>query len=112
MRRGIYSAEFGRELGQVSVTTKSGTNVYHGAVWEFVRNNKLDALPYAFGGNVPTSAPFKWNQFGFTLGGPVHIPKLINGKDRLFFMANYEGFRLRNQRQTALQRALRRDAAW
>jgi len=96
---GIYSAEFGRELGQVSVTTKAGTNVYHGAVWEFVRNNKLDALPYGFGGAVPTSAPFKWNQFGFTVGGPVQIGKLINGKDKLFFMGNYEGFRLRNQRQ-------------
>ena len=97
---GVYSAEFGRELGQVSVTTKSGTNAYHGAVWEFLRDNKLDALPYAFAGSVPTSAPFKWNQFGFTLGGPIQIPKVINGKDKLFFMGNYEGFRLRNQRQT------------
>jgi len=97
---GVYSAEFGRELGQVSVTTKSGTNVYHGAVWEFLRHNKFDALPYAFAGNVPTSSPFKWNQFGFTLGGPVQIPKLIDGKDKLFFMGNYEGFRLRNQSQT------------
>jgi hypothetical protein len=97
---GVYSAEFGRELGQVSVTTKSGTNAYHGAVWEFLRDNKLDALPYAFAGSVPTSAPFKWNQFGFTLGGPIQIPKVIDGRDKLFFMANYEGFRLRNQRQT------------
>jgi hypothetical protein len=97
---GVYSAEFGRELGQVSVTTKSGTNLYHGAVWEFIRNNNFDALPYGFAGVVPTSSPFKWNQFGFTLGGPVQIPKLINGKDKLFFMGNYEGFRLRNQRQT------------
>ena len=100
VQTGVYSAELGRELGQVSVTTKAGTNVYHGTVFEFVRNNKLDALPYAFAGSVPTSSPFKWNQFGFTLGGPVQIPGWFNGKDKLFFMGNYEGFRLRNQRQT------------
>jgi hypothetical protein len=100
VQTGVYSAELGRELGQVSVTTKAGTNVYHGAVFEFVRNNKFDALPYAFAGVTPTSSPFKWNQFGFTLGGPVVLPKMFSGKDKLFFMANYEGFRLRNQRET------------
>ena len=100
VQTGVYSAELGRELGQVSVTTKAGTNTYHGTVFEFLRNNKLDALPYAFGGSVPTSSPFKWNQFGFTLGGPVQLGKMFNGKDKLFFLGNYEGFRLRNQRQT------------
>src|SRR4029453_18117052 len=100
VQTGIYSAELGRELGQVSVTTKAGTNVYHGTVFEFIRNNKLDALPYAFAGAVPTSSPFKWNQFGFTFGGPVQLGSLFNGKDKLFFMSNYEGFRLRNQRET------------
>jgi hypothetical protein len=99
VQTGIYSAELGRELGQVSVTTKAGTNNYHGTVFEFLRNNQLDALPYAFGGVVPTSSPFKWNQFGFTLGGPVQLGGLFNGKDKLFFLGNYEGFRLRNQRQ-------------
>jgi len=100
VQTGIYSAELGRELGQVSVTTKAGTNNYHGTVFEFLRNNELDALPYAFGGVVPTSSPFKWNQFGFTLGGPVQLGSLFNGKDKLFFLGNYEGFRLRNQRQS------------
>ncbi len=100
VQTGVYSAEFGRELGQVSVTTKAGTNAYHGTVFEFVRNNKFDALPYAFAGTVPASSPFKWNQFGFTLGGPVQLGPLFNGKDKLFFMTNYEGFRLRNQRET------------
>ena len=47
----------------------------------------------------PPKDPFKWNQFGFTLGGPVWIPKLFNGKDKLFFMANYEWFRQRRQVQ-------------
>jgi hypothetical protein len=100
VQSGIYSAEFGRGIGQVNVTTKSGTNAYHGTVWEFLRNNKLDALPYAFGGDTPKSSPFRWNQFGFTLGGPVRIPHLIDGRNKLFFMGNYEGFRLRNQKET------------
>jgi hypothetical protein len=96
----VYSAEMGRELGQVSVTTKSGTNKYHGSIFEFLRNNKLDALPYAFAGAVPKSSPFKWNQYGFTVGGPVQLGSLFNGKDKLFFMGNYEGFRLRNQKES------------
>ena len=69
-------------------------------LFDFVRNNDFDARPFGFTSSVPVSAPFKWNQFGFTLGGPVRIPKLFNGKDKLFFMANYEGFRLRQQTQT------------
>jgi hypothetical protein len=59
VQTGVYSAEFGREVGQVNFSTKSGTNDYHGTVWEFIRNNKLDALPYAFTAAVPTSSPFK-----------------------------------------------------
>ena len=100
VQTGVYSAELGRELGQVSVTTKAGTNVFHGTVFEFVRNDAFDALPYAFAGAVSKSSPFKWNQFGFTLGGPVQLGPVFNGKDKLFFMTNYEGFRLRNQRET------------
>ncbi len=100
VQTGVYSAEFGRETAQVNVSTKSGTNAYHGTLFEFLRNNDLDARPFAFTNRVPASAPFKWNQFGFTLGGPISIPKLFNGKDRLFFMSNYEGYRLRDQTQT------------
>lgn len=99
VQTGIYSAEFGREAAQVNISTKSGTNEYHGVLFDFIRNNKLDARPFGFTRQVPESAPFKWNQFGFTLGGPVRIPKLFNGKNRLFFMSNYEGHRLRNQTQ-------------
>src|SRR5262249_36693102 len=99
VQTGIYSAEFGHEAAQVNVSTKSGTNEHHGALFDFIRNNDLDARPFGFTRTVPVSAPFKWNQFGFTLGGPVQIPKLFRGKDRLFFMSNYEGFRLRNQTQ-------------
>ena len=99
VQTGIYSAEFGREASQVNVSTKAGTNDYHGALFDFIRNNKLDARPFGFTTVVPDSAPFKWNQYGFTVGGPVRIPKMFNGKDRLFFTSNFEGFRLRNQTQ-------------
>jgi hypothetical protein len=100
VQTGIYSAEFGRESTQINVSTVSGTNQYHGALFEFLRNNYLDARPFGFTSKVPVSSPFKWNQYGFTLGGPVQIPKLFNGKDKLFFMTNYEGFKLRQQAQT------------
>jgi len=56
VQTGVYSAEFGREVGQVNVSTKSGTNQYHGALFEFLRNNKLDARPFGFTQTVPISA--------------------------------------------------------
>src|SRR5215472_14256871 len=99
VQTGVYSAEFGHEASQVNISTKSGTNEYHGALFDFLRNNDLDARPFGFTTKVPVSAPFKWNQYGFTLGGPVQIPKLFSGKNRLFFLSNFEGFRLRNQTQ-------------
>jgi len=91
----VYPAEFGRETTQINVLTKSGTNQYHGTLFEFLRNYKLDASQYAFTALRPSKDPFKWNQYGFTLGGPVRIPKFFNGKDKLFFMGNYESFRKR-----------------
>jgi outer membrane receptor protein involved in Fe transport len=99
VQTGIYSAEFGRESTQVNVSTKSGSNEYHGSLFDFVRNNFWDARPFGFTTSVPVSAPLKWNQYGFTLGGPVQVPKVLNGKNKLFFMTNYEGFKLRNQTQ-------------
>ncbi len=102
VQSGIYPAEFGREAGQINVSTKPGTNSYHGSVFEFLRNNVLDARSYDFLSSTrsatnpsPTSTPYRQNQYGFTLGGPVRIPKLLNGKNRLFFMSNYEGFKSR-----------------
>jgi len=100
VQAGVYPAEFGRLQIQVNVSTLSGTNQFHGTVFDFVRNNDFDALPYNFTTVPLKSSPFKWNQFGYTLGGPVWIPKIFNGKNRLFFMSNYEGFRLRQQTQT------------
>src|SRR5713226_4018071 len=99
VQTGIYPAEFGREASQINVSTKSGTNTFHGTVFEFLRNSVLDAKPYDFIGTNPAKAPFRWNQYGFTLGGPVRIPKLFNGKNRLFFMSNFEGFKSRRTDQ-------------
>src|SRR5581483_1260677 len=82
------------------VLTKSGGNRYHGALFEFLRNEKLDAAPFSFTAVHQQKNPFKWNDFGFELDGPVRIPKLFNGKDKLFFMANYEAFRRRQSFQS------------
>ena len=67
--------------------------------FEFLRNNALDARSYDFLSSthrhqsLATSTPYRQNQYGFTLGGPVRIPKVFNGKNRLFFMSNFEGFK-------------------
>ncbi len=89
-----YAAEYGRALGSVvNVTTKSGTNDIHGTAFEFVRNEKLDARNYfAPPGSKP---PFKRNQYGFSVGGPVYVPKVLNGRNHLFFFADYEGTKIR-----------------
>jgi len=87
-----YSAAFGAEAGaQVNLVTRSGTNRLHGGVYEFLRNNKLDAND--FFSQTHGAPPFKRNQFGGTLGGPIRIPKIYNGKDRTFFFVASEFFR-------------------
>jgi len=102
VQTGIYPAEFGRAAGQVNVSTKPGTNQYHGTMSEFLRNDKLDARDYDFSSALrsatnpsPGKQPYRQNQYGFTLGGPVQIPKIFNGKNRLFFMFNWEGYKSR-----------------
>jgi hypothetical protein len=96
VQSGIYPAEFGHAASQINVSTKGGTNQYHGGLYEFVRNDKFDAnQSYAFSAadhNLPKT-PFQWNQYGFTLGGPIQVPKVFNGKDRLLFASNFERFR-------------------
>jgi hypothetical protein len=88
------SAEFGRfNGGVISVVTKSGTNQLHGTVYEFLRNSRMDANSFfANRGGIPLGA-LRRNQYGFTLGGPIALPKLYKGKDRTFFFMDYEGFR-------------------
>ncbi len=96
---GTYGAEYGRGLSQINMTTRSGTNEYHGTLFEFLRNSNLDAKNF-FDPAGPI-APFKRNQFGGTVGGPVAIPKVFNGRDKLFFFFDYEGLRERKA-QTAV----------
>jgi hypothetical protein len=87
-----YSPEFGRGGGAViNASTKSGTNSFHGEAWEFLRNDAFDASQYGFG-SVQPKAPYKQNQFGATLGGPIK-------KDKAFFFLDYEGTRI-HQAQT------------
>src|SRR5262249_48483857 len=95
VQSGIYPAEFGREAGQINVSTKPGGNQFHGTLFEFLRNDALDAKDYDFAGTSPAKNPYRQNQYGFTVSGPVRIPRLINGKDKLFFMSNLEGFKSR-----------------
>ncbi|HLK70016.1 MAG TPA: carboxypeptidase regulatory-like domain-containing protein [Bryobacteraceae bacterium] len=102
VQTGTYSAQYGAYLGvHINMVTKSGTNQVHGALVEFFRNQVLDARNFF---TLPTPAnptaakpPLRQNQFGFELDGPVYIPKLYNGKDKTFFMASYEGYRLVQQ---------------
>jgi hypothetical protein len=99
VQTGVYPAEFGHNATQINVLTKSGGNQYHGALFEFLRNDALDANPYSFTSKPQAKSPFKWNQYGFELDGPIRIPKLFNGQDKLFFMGNYEAFRQRQNSQ-------------
>ena len=97
VQTGVYPAQFGFQATQVNVVTKGGSNNFHGSVFEFLRNSTVDALPYNFGTAAQTSAPFHWNDYGFVVGGPVWIPKVYNGKDRLFFMVNEEWLKSRSR---------------
>lgn len=87
-----FSAEFGQGSGMVNITLKSGTNELHGSAFEFVRNQIFDARN--FFNTTAVRPPLRQNQFGFTLGGPVTIPRVTRGKDRTFFFGDYEGTRL------------------
>jgi hypothetical protein len=90
---GTYSAEYGHNAGaQVEILTRPGTNQLHGALFEFLRNDNFDARNY-FRPQPLSKDVLQRNQFGFVLSGPVLIPKLYNGRDKTFWMVNYEGQR-------------------
>ena len=79
-----FSAEYGKNPAAINLTLKSGTNQFHGALFEFLRNNKLDARSF-FSAKVD---PLRRNQFGGVISGPLI-------RNKTFFMANYEGLRTR-----------------
>lgn len=90
--RDTYGPEYGKHPGgQVNIVTQSGTNELHGSVYEFLRNNALDAPNYFDKGSAP---PFQRNQFGVALGGPIQT-------DKTFIFGNYEGLR-QNLHQTSV----------
>lgn len=87
VQTGTMSAEYGFTAGGViNVTTKSGTNQFHGSAIYFLRNDAFDARNTF----APTVAPFRYHQYGGSIGGPVTLPKLYRGKDRTFFFFNTE----------------------
>ena len=83
---GTYSAEFGAGAGVVSVSTRSGSNAIHGTAFEFLRNDALDAKPYQFTRTPVVKPPFRRNQFGAAVGGPIR-------RNRTFFFGDYYGLR-------------------
>src|SRR6185437_5974691 len=91
-----FKAEYGHAGGGVmTFVTKSGTNQFHGSAYELLRNNDFDANNF-FNNSKGIPVPiYKQNDFGVTVGGPVWIPKIYNGRDKSFFFFSYEGFRNR-----------------
>jgi hypothetical protein len=90
-------AEYGGVAGGiVSVVTKSGTNQYHGSLWEFLRNEQMDARGYF----EASRTPLRQNQYGASGGGPIRIPKLYNGKNKSFVFGAWEGYRQRLAQET------------
>ena len=96
-----FSAEYGRATGGVlNLTTKSGTNQFHGTLFEFFRNDKLDSNSFFSNRTGLPKPPLRWNQYGANLGGPIK-------RDKLFFFFNYEGAQAsQNAPQTAMCRLL------
>jgi hypothetical protein len=121
-----YAAEFGRSPGaQVSIVTRSGTNDFHGSIFDYVRNDLFDANDWFTNRNRLAKPPLRQNDFGGVFHGPILLPRFgeggkqpwYNGRNRSFFFFSYEGLRLRqpqvisnaevpsiNLRQTALPR--------
>ncbi len=98
------SAEFGRTSGGVeSYTTKSGTNRYHGSMFELFHNEAMNARPWACCSNVVPVPRDRQNDFGGALGGPVWIPHLYDGKNRTFFFFSWEQYRNRVGLQNSTQ---------
>jgi hypothetical protein len=93
VQTGVYPAQYGYNTTQVNVVTKSGGNQYHGTAFYFLRNNYADARGFNYTTTpFPPALPFRYSDYGFVVSGPLSIPKVYNGKNRLFFMANKEWF--------------------
>jgi TonB dependent receptor len=94
MLMGTLPAEYGRAAGVfTNVVIKSGTNDLHGALYEYLRNSAVDANLFFPRGQGQKITPYNANVFGGTIGGPIILPKLYNGRNRTFFFFSYEGAR-------------------
>jgi hypothetical protein len=90
-----YSSEYGRSPGaQVSFLSRSGTDTVHGSVFDFLRNDFFDANDWFNDYYGRRISPLRQNDFGGTLGGPVFVPRVYDGRKRAFFFVSYEGLRL------------------
>jgi predicted small secreted protein len=86
----ITDAQFSISSGaNINIATRSGTNSFHGAAWEFIRNSALDAQTFP----QTIRLPYHQNQYGTSVGGPITIPHVMNGKDNSWFAVYWEGFR-------------------
>src|SRR5436309_1752332 len=102
--RSAYSSEFGRAGGgQISVITKSGTNELHGSVYEFLRNDKLNANNFFNNLNQVARPPLRYNDFGYTAGGPVYVPRVYDGRNKTFFSFSEEFRRVINYNANNVQ---------
>ncbi|SDF06044.1 carboxypeptidase regulatory-like domain-containing protein [Terriglobus roseus] len=89
-----YAPEWGRTSGGiVTFATRSGSNQFHGSVFEYLRNSLLDANGYNANAAGTAKPHFQRNQFGYALGGPIILPHLYNGRERTFFFSTFEGLR-------------------
>src|SRR5215469_3011642 len=98
---GTYPADLGFSATQVNIVSKGGTNSLHGSLFYFNRENGFDAKPFPTATNFTSNQstlnpPLHQNQFGFVAGGPIYIPKVYDGRNKSFWMANYEGWRITN----------------
>ncbi len=89
-----FSAQFGRSGAAIlNATIKSGTNSLHGSLWEFLRNDKFDGADFFENANGVKKGQYRQNQFGLSAGGPVVIPHVFDGRNKVFFFADFEGLR-------------------
>ncbi len=92
-QNGNYTAQYGAYMGvHINVDTKSGTNNFHGTVYDYLQNDFFNAKPFTALSTSRTPV-LRFNQFGGEVGGPIVVPFLYNGRDKAFFMGSYEGTR-------------------
>jgi len=107
---GNYTAQYGAYIGvHIDMDTKAGTNQFHGTVYDYIQNDFFNARPWLLS-KASRTPVLRFNQFGGAIGGPVILPHMYNGRDKMFFMGSYEGLRQISQSQsttTVLTQAMR-----